>query len=120
MVHYWRMTDPVGQHEPVVIRERIAANVRAELARARTPANSLVEILGLHRNNAARRYAGEVPYFAYEIVLLAVVLDIPAGRLLNCDPFPAPNLPAPPDHVLIRRHIQEQDDMNTRPAGADQ
>lgn len=103
------MTDPVGRHENVLLRERIAANVRAELARAKVPAASLVEILGMHRNNTSRRYAGEVPYFAHEIALLAAVLDIPASRLMDCDPHPTPNLPAPPDHVLIRRHIQEQD-----------
>lgn len=65
------------------LKTQIAANVRAELGRAGIPHTDLPEMLGLHRNVARRRWDGEVPYYAYEVALLAVVLDIPAERLLT-------------------------------------
>lgn len=76
------------------LKARIAENVRAELARAVIPHTALPDMLGLHRDVAARRWRGDTAYFAYEIALLAAVLDIPAARLMNCDLEPG-GLPLP-------------------------
>lgn len=67
------------------IRARIAENVRAELARAKISHTALPDMLGLARQHAARRWSGDTPYYAHEIAFLAVVLEIPSGRLLECD-----------------------------------
>lgn len=67
------------------IKAKIAENVRRELAAKKVPHTALPDMLGLARANAARRWSGETPYYAHEIAFLAVVLEIPASRLIDCD-----------------------------------
>lgn len=85
--------DPERESARVRMREQIAENIRRELAAAKIPHTSLPSMLGLHRDVAARRYSGEVAYFGYEVAMLAVVLNLPAGSLLNCSPPPVAAVP---------------------------
>jgi len=68
--------------------EKIAANVRAEVARKSLPADSIAALLGLHRNTVTSRLAGRSPFYAYEIARLAAVLDVSAMVLLAVDDNP--------------------------------
>ena len=64
-------------------RAEIAANIRAELGRAKIPPADLTAILGLHRSSARDRYTGRTSYTAEDIIALAARLDIPADTLLH-------------------------------------
>lgn len=74
------------------IRERIAANVRAEMARAGMTAYQLSELLGIHRNTATDRLAGRVAFSAQEVTILAARLGVTPDRLLEVE---AGHLPSP-------------------------
>lgn len=67
------------------LRSRIAANVRAEVARRRIPIAQIVELFGIGRSNIGRRLNGHTPFYAHEIVMLAQLMDVPAASLLACD-----------------------------------
>lgn len=67
------------------VRERIAANVRAELARHKVSTAQVVDVLGLHKNSVLPRLSGQLPFMAHEITQLAGLMRIPVGRLLEVD-----------------------------------
>lgn len=81
------------------MRIRIAENVRTELARVLIPHHELGPMLGLHRAVAARRYTGDVAYYAYEIAFLAAVLNIPVSTLLDCGLRPTTTLQPDTDRL---------------------
>lgn len=60
---------------------RVAAGVRAELARQRRRANELVPVIGLTRNHVYRRVRGEVPFDLAEIEAVASFLGVPIASL---------------------------------------
>ena len=80
----------VMRHQPgtpyaEAISDRIAANVRAELARSQTSADDLAEAIGVAPSNARKRLAGHVQFTAVEIVLAAGLMRVPVGALLEHD-----------------------------------
>lgn len=90
------------------MKARIAENIRVEFARAVIPHTALPDMLGIHRDVATRRWKGDTAYFGYEVALLAVVLDIPAERLLDCGLRPVGEPVPVPAHVTIRRAVQNE------------
>jgi hypothetical protein len=64
-------------------RARVAANVRAEIARLSYPIGAVCALLGLHRNTVNDRLAGRSAFHAYEIVLLGAQLGVPVTTLLD-------------------------------------
>lgn len=65
-------------------RERIAANVRAEVARQGRPAGRfLAELLDLDEGSVSLRLQGRRAFKADELAAIADALDIPAARLLE-------------------------------------
>ena len=68
------MTDPLSK--------RVAANVRAEMARNQKQARYLAEALGISVNQAALRLAGRVPFKLDELERVADLLGLPVTALL--------------------------------------
>ncbi|WP_431800382.1 helix-turn-helix domain-containing protein [Microbacterium kunmingense] len=56
--------------------KRVAAGVRAELARQRKPTLDLVPLLGLNRNAVYRRVRGEIPFDLAQIQTVADYLGV--------------------------------------------
>lgn len=67
--------------EPVVT-ERVAANVRAEMARQRKTQSALATALGRSQMFLSRRLGGQTPFDLDELDRIAAILDIPIERLL--------------------------------------
>lgn len=65
----------------VAAAERIAAEVRAELARQRKTAGDLAAALGITPHTAGRRLTGEVPFNVLEIEQIAAWLEVPSKQL---------------------------------------
>lgn len=62
--------------------ERTAANVRAELARARISIRSAARTLDWSPNTLSRRLRGETPLTVDELLALAALLGVPLSTLL--------------------------------------
>ena len=62
--------------------DRVASEVRAELARQRKTAGELAAVLGMTPHTAGRRLNGEVPFDVVELVAIGLWLDIEPGRFL--------------------------------------
>lgn len=62
--------------------QRIAGEVRAELARKLRTQQQLAEALGLTQQATSRRLRGEVPFSGAELMLAADFLDVPVAHLL--------------------------------------
>ena len=65
--------------------DRVAATVRAELARQRIPSRRVREALDMGRSSLSRRLTGETPFDVNEIVALARLLELPTAVLLGED-----------------------------------
>ena len=65
------------------MRDRLAGNIRAELARQRIPASALAGPLGIAESSVSRRLNGETTFYGYEIAIIAAVLDVPITRLYD-------------------------------------
>lgn len=63
-------------------REKVAAEVRAELARARLSQQQLATIIGKEQTYVSRRLKGEVPFTVDEVVIIAGYLGIAPRQLL--------------------------------------
>lgn len=61
-------------------RERVAANVRAEVARKSTPQSALATALDLNQAGISRRLSGKVEFSASELALLSKLLCVPVER----------------------------------------
>uniref|UniRef100_A0AAU8B0H9 HTH cro/C1-type domain-containing protein n=1 Tax=Dulem virus 32 TaxID=3145750 RepID=A0AAU8B0H9_9CAUD len=70
--------------------QRVAGEVRAELARQGKTANDMAVWLGVSRPTARSRYSGETTYQLDELVTLSSRLNAPLGRLLLLAPAPTP------------------------------
>jgi transcriptional regulator with XRE-family HTH domain len=64
-------------------RERIAAEVRAELARQGKRHGFVAEILGLDKGSVSHRLTGRRDFRAEEIVAIAAALGVPASQFLD-------------------------------------
>lgn len=69
----------------VTERERIAAEVRAELGRQGKTQRQVAELLGMTQQSLALRLAGSRSFRAEEITKLAEVLCVPASQFLPAD-----------------------------------
>jgi hypothetical protein len=72
-----------------LIQERIAANVRAEIARDGRSQTIVGDLIGLHPNSFRDRLAGKIAFTAHEIVRLAALLRVSPASLIEVD-TPAP------------------------------
>lgn len=62
--------------------ERVAAEVRAEMARRRITQSDVGKSLGLSTAAVSRRLRGVVPFDVNELSTIAALLGVPAGTLL--------------------------------------
>lgn len=62
--------------------DRVASEVRAEMARRRKTATELAAVLGTTAHTAGRRLNGEVPFDVVELVAIGLWLDVDPGRFL--------------------------------------
>jgi len=71
----------------VATRQAIAAEVRAEVARAGKSKREVRELLGVSRQAAWQRMTGETPFQPDELIELAAFLGIPVDRFVprRCD-----------------------------------
>lgn len=63
--------------------ERVAAEVRAALAREGRPQKFVGEVLGLSQPAVSRRMRGEIPFDVAELHKLAAALGVPAADFLH-------------------------------------
>lgn len=64
-------------------RRRIAANVRAEVARRGVSQSALAELLGMNQAGISRRLSGRIDFSASEIAALAEYLSVPVNAFFN-------------------------------------
>lgn len=69
--------------QPMSPAERVAANVRAELARQRKSQTELAQALALPQSAVSRRCVGRVPFDINELTVVAGFLNVPLGVLLG-------------------------------------
>lgn len=62
--------------------DRVASEVRAELARRRKTAGELAAVLGMTPHTAGRRLNGEVPFDVVELVAIGLWLEIDPCRFI--------------------------------------
>lgn len=62
--------------------ERVAATVRAEVARQRVPQRTIAAALGLSQSSLSRRLLGEVALTLTELQQIATTLDVPVTALV--------------------------------------
>lgn len=72
------MTDPLSQ--------RVAANVRAEMARRQKLQRDLVEVLGVSKQQVSERLSGTTPFRLDELEPVAEMLGLPVIALLAPQP----------------------------------
>lgn len=63
--------------------ERIAAEVRAQMARENTSQKTLAEMVGKHPNIIGRKVRGEVPFSSAELSKVARALHTTAAQLIT-------------------------------------
>lgn len=63
--------------------ERVAEQVRRELAAKKLPASVLAPVLDIGVQAAQRRVSGETPFGLDEVPLVAAFLEVPISRLLS-------------------------------------
>jgi transcriptional regulator with XRE-family HTH domain len=67
------------------IRAAIAANIRAEVARAGHRQGDLAVVLGTSRNAVSLKLNSKVAFRAEEIAAIACWLDVPVSDLITAD-----------------------------------
>lgn len=68
---------------PQTLTQRVAAEVRAEVARQNVTQDRVAQILGVAQPNVSRRLNGKQPFDTDELDKLAVAFGIPVDRFLN-------------------------------------
>lgn len=63
--------------------ERLAANIRAEMARSKTTQSMLAAHLGKNQQFIQRRLAGQVPFTVDELLAVAEALNVSLEELLS-------------------------------------
>ena len=66
----------------VPVHQRVAAEVRASLARANLSGNRAASRLGWKQQYLSRRLSGTVPFDVSELYAIADLLDVPVGEFL--------------------------------------
>ena len=78
--------------DPGLIQEKIAGEVRAEVARQNASQTELAKWLGLHQTGVSKRLQGRIPFSAAELLLVADFFDVPVNQF-----YAARNLTPSPD-----------------------
>jgi len=68
------------------VSQRVAANVRAEMARQRIPQVALADALGITQQSVSARLRGAVDFSVPELDLVARLLNVSAALLLGSEP----------------------------------
>lgn len=71
---------------PVDIRDTLAANIRAEMARKGITQDQLGEVLGISQPQVSRRLRGDITFNVIEISRIAELVGVPAAELLRSAP----------------------------------
>lgn len=77
---------PTGS--PQTLTQRVAAEVRAEVARQSVTQDHIAQILGVAQPNVSRRLNGKQPFDTDELDKLAAAFGVPVDRFLTA-PAPA-------------------------------
>ena len=80
------MTMP--ERETSSLRESVAAEIRAQLARRRLSGRQAAVMLGWTSPYLSRRLTGEVPFDVADLEALAGLLDVPVASFLQGPPAP--------------------------------
>lgn len=64
------------------LQQRIAGELRAELARRQIPARRLAEALGLSAAQTSERLLGRIAFRPNELEIAAALLEIPMAKFL--------------------------------------
>lgn len=80
------MTQPTPERDAAV--RRIASNVRSALAYRDVKHVAAADRIGLKPAAFSRRLCGEVPFDAGDLTLLARMLDLSPGHLVDGEPWP--------------------------------
>lgn len=67
------------------LTDRVAAEVRAEMARRRMTQRQLAEIMGISQPQVMQRLTGKLGFRLAELEHLAKALDVPVARFLPAD-----------------------------------
>ncbi len=62
---------------------RVAASVRAEMARRRVTQSDVAKALGMKQTAVSRRLTGQVPFDVNELTAVAAFLGVPVAALLG-------------------------------------
>lgn len=68
------------------MRDQVAAEVRAEMARQRLSGRALAARLGWPQNRLSRRLAGDTPFTVDDLALVAGELDVPVTSFFSSAP----------------------------------
>jgi transcriptional regulator with XRE-family HTH domain len=77
------------------LTDRVAAEIRAELARQNISHRQLGEALGIHQTQATRRLRGEIAFNTAELETVAEFLGVPVSNFLG-DKVPVGTPPPSP------------------------
>ena len=84
-----------------LIQERIAANVRAEIARDGRSNQIIGDLLGLYPNSMRDRLNGKIAFTGHEIVRLPALLRVSPASLIDVDSPAGPARPRGADPGVI-------------------
>lgn len=76
------MTTSALEASPTTYQEMVAAQVRAEVARAQVSGRRIALALGVEPSYISRRMTGHTPFTVDELVAISGVLEIPVTALL--------------------------------------
>ena len=65
--------------------ERVAASVRAEVARRKVTQQQLADLLGMHQMSVSRRLNGHTEFTVSELATVAEFLGVPVASLIGDD-----------------------------------
>lgn len=68
---------------PRTTTERVAAEVRAQMARKRVTQTDLAAALGVSQMTISRRLNGRAPFDVEELAAVALALDVPLATLVT-------------------------------------
>lgn len=80
-----RMNNVVAMPDRESPRGRVAAEVRAEMARARVSGNRLAKLTSKSQAYWSRRITGDVAFDVDDLATLAAVLEVPIVRFFEAD-----------------------------------
>lgn len=71
------------------LTHRVAAEVRAEMARQRFSQRKVAEILGISQPQVSQRLRGEIAFNTRELEMLAIAFRVPAAQFVPDVPVSA-------------------------------